>query len=179
LGPGWEVGHLALYGPEREFSFCFPELQTRLRDFADSDPRWGSCSSPTTSIIRTWHILLFQHNCIWSCFCQRSTREAPILGDHIPESSPAGVPPPRAHSAWGPCLWQGSNSRTQLKRAQCSSKWGLTAQGKLQQWPIRAQKCGCHTHGLETMPPKPLSASRLSVPGLLIKDVFPRFPLPL
>jgi hypothetical protein len=53
LGPGWEVGHVALYGPGMECSFCFPDLPTGLRGLTDSDPRWGSSLSPTTSIIRT------------------------------------------------------------------------------------------------------------------------------
>jgi hypothetical protein len=56
-----------------------------------------------------------------------------------------------------------------LHRGPCSSR-------KLQQWPIWVQKCGCHTHGLETVNPRPLSGHRLSVSGLLIEDIFPRHP---
>jgi hypothetical protein len=55
---------------------------------------------------------------------------------------------------------------------------GPRSSWKPQQWPIWAQKCGHYTHALETAPPRPLSDHRLSVTGLLIKDVFPSPPSP-
>jgi hypothetical protein len=158
LGPGWEVGHAGLYGPGTESSFCFPDLGTGLRDLADifyisTASAFGAASASRASgkppDSETTSLVVPQLG-----FCHPGPT---LLG--VPASGRAPTQEPST-SLCSVALWGAS----QLLEATAVANLGAEV------WTLHP--CvGDRT-------PRPLSGHRLSVTGLLIKDVFPSPPSP-